>query len=191
MSLFSQGEYQIHFLCFSSQRVNITFIVYLHCLCLSSHRVNVTFIVYVSLLTGWMSPSFVYVSLPTGWTSPSLTGMVRDTRWLVRWEIMSSTWLTDMALRWKVCCCQWGKRGVVIWPLTSAGACEASLACTTCHVYVSDGYYDKLPEALEEYVCLSVCLSVCLMDMEKKKDPGGMWTHDPQHTKPELYQLSY
>ncbi|XP_041097990.1 ferredoxin-2, mitochondrial [Polyodon spathula] len=26
------------------------------------------------------------------------------------------------------------------------GACEASLACSTCHVYVSDGYQDKLPE---------------------------------------------
>ncbi|XP_028829734.1 ferredoxin-2, mitochondrial [Denticeps clupeoides] len=26
------------------------------------------------------------------------------------------------------------------------GACDASLACSTCHVYVSDGHYDKLPE---------------------------------------------
>uniref|UniRef100_A0A8C4TB61 Ferredoxin-2, mitochondrial n=1 Tax=Erpetoichthys calabaricus TaxID=27687 RepID=A0A8C4TB61_ERPCA len=26
------------------------------------------------------------------------------------------------------------------------GACEASLACSTCHVYVSDAFYDKLPE---------------------------------------------
>lgn len=25
------------------------------------------------------------------------------------------------------------------------GACEASLACTTCHVYVHDDYLDKLP----------------------------------------------
>ncbi|XP_035255276.1 ferredoxin-2, mitochondrial-like [Anguilla rostrata] len=25
------------------------------------------------------------------------------------------------------------------------GACEASLACSTCHVYVKDDYYDKLP----------------------------------------------
>lgn len=30
------------------------------------------------------------------------------------------------------------------------GACEASLACSTCHVYVDDDYYDKLPEPLEE-----------------------------------------
>ncbi|XP_006825612.1 adrenodoxin-like protein 1, mitochondrial [Saccoglossus kowalevskii] len=26
------------------------------------------------------------------------------------------------------------------------GACEASLACSTCHVIVHDDYYDKLPE---------------------------------------------
>ncbi|XP_065904267.1 adrenodoxin-like protein 1, mitochondrial [Dysidea avara] len=30
------------------------------------------------------------------------------------------------------------------------GACEASLACTTCHVYVHSDYFDKLPEADEE-----------------------------------------
>lgn len=32
------------------------------------------------------------------------------------------------------------------------GACEASLACTTCHVYVDDNYYDKLntPEEKED-----------------------------------------
>ncbi|KAF5277424.1 hypothetical protein FQA39_LY06237 [Lamprigera yunnana] len=30
------------------------------------------------------------------------------------------------------------------------GACEASLACTTCHVYVHDEYGEKLPEALEK-----------------------------------------
>ncbi|KAK7872458.1 hypothetical protein R5R35_014252 [Gryllus longicercus] len=29
------------------------------------------------------------------------------------------------------------------------GACEASLACTTCHVYVKQEYFDKLPEADE------------------------------------------
>ena len=31
-----------------------------------------------------------------------------------------------------------------------SGACEASLACTTCHVYVHENYGDKLPEASEE-----------------------------------------
>lgn len=30
------------------------------------------------------------------------------------------------------------------------GACEASLACTTCHVYVHDDYLGKLPEAEEK-----------------------------------------
>lgn len=30
------------------------------------------------------------------------------------------------------------------------GACEASLACTTCHVYVHDDYLRKLPEATEK-----------------------------------------
>ncbi|THD20180.1 Adrenodoxin protein mitochondrial [Fasciola hepatica] len=29
------------------------------------------------------------------------------------------------------------------------GACEASLACSTCHVYVSHPFYDKLPEPIE------------------------------------------
>ena len=31
------------------------------------------------------------------------------------------------------------------------GACEASLACSTCHVYVQDNYLDKLPEPDERY----------------------------------------
>lgn len=30
------------------------------------------------------------------------------------------------------------------------GACEASLACTTCHVYVREDYYDRLPEPDEK-----------------------------------------
>ncbi|XP_055371949.1 adrenodoxin-like protein 1, mitochondrial [Condylostylus longicornis] len=30
------------------------------------------------------------------------------------------------------------------------GACEASLACTTCHVYVAEGYLDKIPESTEK-----------------------------------------
>lgn len=30
------------------------------------------------------------------------------------------------------------------------GACEASLACTTCHVYVNHDYLTKLPEATEK-----------------------------------------
>lgn len=30
------------------------------------------------------------------------------------------------------------------------GACEASLACSTCHVYVQHEYVDKIPEATDE-----------------------------------------
>lgn len=30
------------------------------------------------------------------------------------------------------------------------GACEGSLACSTCHVYVDPEYFDRLPEACEE-----------------------------------------
>ncbi len=30
------------------------------------------------------------------------------------------------------------------------GACEGSLACSTCHVIVDDQFYDRLPEAVEE-----------------------------------------
>lgn len=30
------------------------------------------------------------------------------------------------------------------------GACEASLACTTCHVYVGEEHLDKLPESEEK-----------------------------------------
>ena len=30
------------------------------------------------------------------------------------------------------------------------GACEASLACSTCHVYVKEDFYSTLPEADEK-----------------------------------------
>lgn len=30
------------------------------------------------------------------------------------------------------------------------GACEGSLACSTCHVIVEEGYYNKLSDATEE-----------------------------------------
>ena len=30
------------------------------------------------------------------------------------------------------------------------GACEASLACCTCHVYVDDAYYARIPEPTED-----------------------------------------
>ena len=34
--------------------------------------------------------------------------------------------------------------------LMFAGACEASLACCTCHVYVNEAFVDRLPEPKEE-----------------------------------------
>ena len=34
--------------------------------------------------------------------------------------------------------------------LTLVGACEASLACSTCHVYVESDHFETLPEPLEE-----------------------------------------
>ena len=30
------------------------------------------------------------------------------------------------------------------------GACDASIACSTCHVYVQDEFYDAVPEPCEE-----------------------------------------
>jgi ferredoxin len=30
------------------------------------------------------------------------------------------------------------------------GACEGSLACSTCHVIIEEGFFNKLPEAEEE-----------------------------------------
>ncbi|KAL1500950.1 hypothetical protein ABEB36_006363 [Hypothenemus hampei] len=36
------------------------------------------------------------------------------------------------------------------YEIAMEGACEASLACTTCHVYVHNNFYDKLPEPKEE-----------------------------------------
>ena len=44
------------------------------------------------------------------------------------------------------------------------GACEASLACSTCHVVVSDEHFDMLPEPTEEeedMLDLATCLEPC------------------------------
>jgi len=57
------------------------------------------------------------------------------------------------------------------------GACEASLACSTCHVILEPHVYDSLPEPSDEendmldlafgltetYVCLCLCLCVRLL----------------------------
>lgn len=36
------------------------------------------------------------------------------------------------------------------YAIAMEGACEASLACTTCHIYVDDKHLDKLPESTEK-----------------------------------------
>lgn len=38
------------------------------------------------------------------------------------------------------------------------GACEASLACSTCHVYVNENYMDKIEDPKEEWVDICVPL---------------------------------
>ena len=43
------------------------------------------------------------------------------------------------------------------------GACEASLACSTCHVYVAEDFYDMLPEPLEEEEDM-LDMAACLQD---------------------------
>ena len=51
------------------------------------------------------------------------------------------------------------------------GACEASLACTTCHCYVeSEDHFDTLPEATEEeedLLDMAPFLAVSMRDMKE------------------------
>ena len=51
-----------------------------------------------------------------------------------------------------------------------AGACEASLACSTCHVYVDDTYIDCLPEPVEEEEDM-LDLAVFLKDTSRLGEP--------------------
>lgn len=60
-------------------------------------------------------------------------------------EITFSTWLIVMTSKWKV-----GIKWDHLLLSCDLGACEASLACTTCHVYVEGKYFDELPQAHEE-----------------------------------------
>eukprot|EP00039_Didymoeca_costata_P004199 m.71922 g.71922 ORF g.71922 m.71922 type:complete len:175 (-) comp12289_c0_seq3:83-607(-) len=60
------------------------------------------------------------------------------------------------------------------------GACEASLACSTCHVYVHDDYMDMLPEPEEEEDDM-LDLAACLKENSRlgcqiilKKEMEGM-----------------
>jgi len=51
----------------------------------------------------------------------------------------------------------------------SAGACEASLACSTCHVYVQDKYYDLLPSPVEAEDDMLVCNKIFIILKQNKK----------------------
>lgn len=69
------------------------------------------------------------------------------------------------------------------------GACEASLACSTCHVYVEEGFYDKLAEPLEEEEDM-LDLAVFLRDNSRlgcqivlTKEMDGMVLRLPQATR--------
>ncbi|KAK4302851.1 hypothetical protein Pmani_025106 [Petrolisthes manimaculis] len=69
------------------------------------------------------------------------------------------------------------------------GACEASLACSTCHVYVDQEYYDFLQEPLEEEEDM-LDLAVFLKDNSRlgcqiilTKELNGMTLTLPQATR--------
>uniref|UniRef100_A0A0P4W260 2Fe-2S ferredoxin-type domain-containing protein n=1 Tax=Scylla olivacea TaxID=85551 RepID=A0A0P4W260_SCYOL len=69
------------------------------------------------------------------------------------------------------------------------GACEASLACSTCHVYVDDAYADCLPEPVEEEEDM-LDLAVFLKDTSRlgcqiilTKELDGMTLTLPQATR--------
>ena len=69
------------------------------------------------------------------------------------------------------------------------GACEASLACSTCHVYVEEGFYNKLSEPLEEEEDM-LDLAVFLQDNSRlgcqivlTKEMDGMVLRLPQATR--------
>ena len=49
------------------------------------------------------------------------------------------------------------------------GACEASLACSTCHVYVDEDYFDLIQEPLEEWVQFRKihCSKIIICDQQK------------------------
>lgn len=67
-------------------------------------------------------------------------------------EVVNLTYINragrDIAVRGKV-----GDNALFLarrYGIEMEGACEASLACTTCHVYVESDHVDRLPEATEK-----------------------------------------
>ncbi|EOD04501.1 ferredoxin [Emiliania huxleyi CCMP1516] len=73
--------------------------------------------------------------------------------------------------------------------ITLEGACEASLACSTCHVIVGDGHFDRLPEPsedeedmLDEAVCLTASSRLgCQIVLSKELE--GMEITLPAYSK--------
>jgi len=70
------------------------------------------------------------------------------------------------------------------------GACEASLACSTCHVIVTDqDYYDKLPEPTdEENDMLDLAFGLTATSrlgcqIKLNKDTDGITVQLPQATR--------
>ena len=49
--------------------------------------------------------------------------------------------------------------------LDIAAECGGACACATCHVYVTDGWYDKLPEPSES--------EIDMLDMALAVEPGS------------------
>lgn len=60
---------------------------------------------------------------------------------LVLSSLSSSQFLPSHISEWNIMLI--GETIFFYWIVT--GACEASLACTTCHVYVNNKYLDRLP----------------------------------------------
>ena len=58
---------------------------------------------------------------------------------------------------------------------SNVGACEASLACSTCHVYVEQKYFDILPEAEDGYVEWSIHPKKCA-DFNQVVGPYATYT---------------
>ena len=73
------------------------------------------------------------------------------------------------------------------------GACEASLACSTCHVIVDEDYFEKLPDASEEeedmldltYALCRTSRLACQITLTKNID--GLRVKLPEKTLNMLY----
>ena len=74
-------------------------------------------------------------------------------------------------------------------PLRPQGACEASLACSTCHVIITSDHYDIIPEPSEEEEDM-LDEATCLTDTSRlgcqiilTHDHAGMEVTLPSYTR--------